>query len=241
MTTIPVKWNNQKKAPGGRSLKNRPFARLFSGESAMPTPSSGMSRNRKCFTLGIFALGAVTVFVVCHEAVSSNAFDPAVTGTDKATSPRAASSANETAMTLHDNLALDESALSADGRRLTFGLLEQWTYTLKRPPPVPEAVRRIDGLEQELSGFMFPLETGSAIRNFCLLRTTQTCCYGPIPQFNQYVLVEMEKPVPLVAGKPVTVTGRFHVDPQPEDGYIYRMEGLSVNDTPSEALTVIAQ
>ena len=40
--------------------------------------------------------------------------------------------------------------------------------------------------------------------------------------------VEMKEPVKFERFAPVTVNGRFFVDPQPKQGYIYRMEGESV-------------
>ena len=141
----------------------------------------------------------------------------------------------------HANITIDESGLAAAGRSLTFAALEQWRFDPERPDGAPETVGRHDGRERELSGFMFPLESGAAIRNFCLLKTTQTCCYGPMPQFNQYVLVEMDRPVALSASRPVTVTGRFHVDPQPDEGYIYRMEGHALSEAPAEALKTVAR
>ncbi|MCW3099356.1 MAG: hypothetical protein JWL77_4974, partial [Chthonomonadaceae bacterium] len=63
---------------------------------------------------------------------------------------------------------------------------------------------------------------------FCLLRSTQTCCYGPRPQYNQYILVETKTPVPFERLSPVLVNGVFFVYPKPEEGYIYRMEATSV-------------
>jgi hypothetical protein len=78
------------------------------------------------------------------------------------------------------------------------------------------------------------------MRVFCLLRSTQTCCYGPRPQYNQYVFVEMPKPARFERLAPVVVEGKFIVDPKPDEGYIYRMEGQSVrpavpNDQPASA------
>ncbi|MDR3077326.1 MAG: hypothetical protein LBV15_01005, partial [Planctomycetota bacterium] len=76
---------------------------------------------------------------------------------------------------------------------------------------------------------MFPLEYGEWIRSFCLLRSNQTCCFLDLPWYNQFVLVEMENPAPLLSGKPVTVTGVFHIDPRPEEGYIYLIKGIALS------------
>jgi hypothetical protein len=72
---------------------------------------------------------------------------------------------------------------------------------------------------------MYPLQQGDSIQYFCLLRTTQTCCYGPRPQFNQYVFVEMMTPTPFHRLDPVSCAGTFRVEPAPDEGYIYRIEG----------------
>jgi len=86
-------------------------------------------------------------------------------------------------------------------------------------------VKRLDGRKVRITGFMYPLQEGVNIQHFCLLRTTQTCCYGPRPQYNQYIFVEMARPTPFRRLDPVTCVGRLKVEPTPEEGYIYRMEG----------------
>jgi hypothetical protein len=82
---------------------------------------------------------------------------------------------------------------------------------------------------------MYPLESGDRIKAFCLLRSTQTCCYGPRPQFNQYILVETKTPVAFERLTPILVSGTFFVEPKPDDGYIYRMEAGSVRALDEDA------
>lgn len=125
----------------------------------------------------------------------------------------------------HSQIGLDERGLEADAERLTFARLGEWAYDPQRPAVCPDAVRAVDRRRVTVTGFMYPLATGKKMRTFCLLRTTQTCCYGPRPQYNQYLFVEMRTPVAFERFAPVTVTGRFVVDPQPTEGYIYRLEG----------------
>lgn len=108
---------------------------------------------------------------------------------------------------------------------LTFSTLMTWEFDAKKNTPPPEAVKKLDGRRVRITGFMYPLQEGSHIRHFCLLRTTQTCCYGPRPQYNQYLLVEMAKPTPFHRLDPVICVGRLRVEPNPDDGYIYRLEG----------------
>lgn len=129
----------------------------------------------------------------------------------------------------HQTIGIDESSLAVDSKKelhLTFSTLMKWDYTAEsNPPPPPESVRKLDGRKVRLVGFMYPLQEGKSIQYFCLLRTTQTCCYGPRPQFNQYVFVEMEKSTRFYRLDPVSCVGTFRVEPTPEEGFIYRMEG----------------
>ncbi len=136
----------------------------------------------------------------------------------------------ETSLTGHNQIGIDESSPVPGGgpQRLTFAELGQWAFDRQTTSDCPAVVRALSGRESSCTGFMYPLEAGTKLREFCLLRTTQTCCYGPRPQYNQYLLVEMKTPVKFERFAPVTVNGKFFVDPQPEQGFIYRMEGTSV-------------
>jgi len=129
----------------------------------------------------------------------------------------------------HTTIGVDESMFSAAADRtfLRFALLGEWAFQPGARVSCPEAVRALDGKEARCLGFMYPLQADPEIRAFCLLRTTQTCCYGPRPQYNQFLLVEMDRPVKFERLAPVLVTGKFFVDPQPDQGFIYRMAATS--------------
>ena len=129
----------------------------------------------------------------------------------------------------HYTIGINERAIEKDAATLLYSTLKKWRYDPKRPHPAPEKVVENDNRFVKITGFMYPLQSGAQISAFCLLRSTQTCCYGPKPQYNQYVLVEMDHPVPFERLRPVEVAGTFHVEARPEDGYIYRMEGKSLN------------
>ncbi len=133
---------------------------------------------------------------------------------------------------------------------LRFSSLGAWDYSGNSSSKPPQPLQLMDGKVVKIAGFMYPLEEGQNIKEFCLLRSTQTCCYGPKPQFNQYVFVEMNNPVKIERNKSVIVTGKFFIDPKPADGYLYRLEGtkvelaseqkpedkLSVSDVPAKYL-----
>jgi hypothetical protein len=130
----------------------------------------------------------------------------------------------------HKTIGIDESSLGKDAGKeipLTFASLMEWEYDAKNNSPPPERVKKLDGRKVHITGFIYPLQEGVNIQKFCLLRSTQTCCYGPKPQYNQYIFVEMVKPIQFHRLNPISCLGTFRVDPSPDEGFIYRMEGIS--------------
>ena len=128
----------------------------------------------------------------------------------------------------HSTIGIDESSIKEDARkelRLTFSNLMTWEYEASSDSPPPEKIKKLDGRNVRLVGFMYPLQQGKTIQYFCLLRTTQTCCYGPRPQYNQYVFVEMERQTAFYRLDAVACTGKLRIEPTPDEGFIYRMEG----------------
>lgn len=128
----------------------------------------------------------------------------------------------------HQTIGIDESSFLKDSGKelsLAFFTLMTWEYEPKENPKPPESIKKLDGRRIRIVGFMFPLQEGKTLHHFCLLRTTQTCCYGPRPQYNQYIFVEMAKPTTFYRLDPVSCVGKFKVDPSPEEGFIYRLEG----------------
>ena len=138
----------------------------------------------------------------------------------------------------HGSLQIDEQTHRSG--YLYFDTLESWTFSKTNPGVCPESVKEADGKKVKITGFMYPLQEAANLKVFCLLRSTQTCCYGPRPQYNQYVFVEMAEPAKFERLAPVVVEGKFVIDPRPDEGYIYRMEGRSIrpavpNDQPASA------
>jgi hypothetical protein len=141
----------------------------------------------------------------------------------------------------HTSIGIDESASASAGPSfLQFATLANWQYDPNTAPPCPSSVRQFNGRNVNCVGFMYPLTAGPMVKTFCLLRTTQTCCYGPRPQYNQYILVEAKDPVKFERLAPVMVSGRFLVDPQPDQGFIYRMDEATVQRIGDEAPQVNA-
>lgn len=95
---------------------------------------------------------------------------------------------------------------------------------------VPELIRGLDGRKVVLSGFMLPLklENGFATE-FFLLSNSSLCCYGIMPEMNEWIHVRMRaEGLPAVQDVPVFLAGKLQVKARWEAGYltgIYEMEG----------------
>jgi|GEM_PF-3435258 len=127
----------------------------------------------------------------------------------------------------------NESLIKIDGF-VPFSRLMSWDFQSEASgTPLPQNISDLDKKRVALIGFMFPLQEGDAIKTFMLMNSTQTCCYGPCPQINQYVLVESTHELAFERYKPVLVKGTFFVEPRPQDGYIFRMECDSL-DVPTD-------
>ncbi len=123
---------------------------------------------------------------------------------------------------------IDESSLEdvADVANVRFAQLGKWAADEHGEfPPAPVDVAALQEKEVYIVGFMYPLESGAEISKFKLMRLTQTCCWGPQPEYNQFVLVIMSHKVKFERIKPVAVLGKFFVECKPVAGYIYRMAG----------------
>jgi hypothetical protein len=142
----------------------------------------------------------------------------------------------------HRTIGVAEGKLTdpSEARVLRFSTLAAWDYDAARNPPCPGPIAALSGSKVTAVGFMYPLESGTQVRTFCLLRSTQTCCYGPRPQYNQYLLVEMDKAVRFERLAPVIVEGKFFAGARPEDGYIYRLEGTSARPADGEETEIDA-
>ncbi|MCX5685356.1 MAG: DUF3299 domain-containing protein [Planctomycetota bacterium] len=123
---------------------------------------------------------------------------------------------------------------------LRFSTLAAWDYDASKNPPCPSEIAALAGANVTMVGFMYPLEAGSQVKTFCLLRSTQTCCYGPRPQYSQYLLVEMREAVRFERLAPVIVEGKFLAEAHPADGYIYHLDGTSVRAADGEQTEIDA-
>lgn len=110
------------------------------------------------------------------------------------------------------------------------GASEEEIEAAKAKDQIPAWVRVYDKQKIALTGFMLPLvvENGLA-RKLIMMRDVTTCCFGNVPNMNEYVIVTMKgdgvKPLQDV---PVVITGTFKIAEIYEGGYltsIFQMDG----------------
>jgi len=95
---------------------------------------------------------------------------------------------------------------------------------------IPPAVHAYDGKAVVLTGFMMPLQLeGGLTKKFVMMKDINTCCYGAIPQMNDYVVVEMKGDgIESIQDIPVRLTGVLHIAEKREEGYVvslFEMDG----------------
>lgn len=96
----------------------------------------------------------------------------------------------------------------------------------KTPPAtgesqIPAAVKSWNGSKAEVTGFMLPtkLENGRATE-FLLMANQLACCYGVIPDMNEWVIVRMPQGTPVVQDVPISFYGTFRVGAIFENNYL---------------------
>ncbi len=98
----------------------------------------------------------------------------------------------------------------------------------KAAPPtgeeqIPAVVKSWNGKKAIVTGFMLPtkLENGSGKAvEFLLMANQMACCYGAVPNMNDWVIVKIPKGVPITQDIPISFRGTFKVSPAFESGYL---------------------
>jgi hypothetical protein len=103
----------------------------------------------------------------------------------------------------------------------------------KATPPtgedqIPPIVKGWNGKKAIVTGFMLPtkLSDGKAVV-FLLMANQMACCYGTVPNMNDWVIVRNPKGVPVTQDVPISFKGTFKVSATFESGYmtgIYELE-----------------
>ncbi len=127
--------------------------------------------------------------------------------------------------------------------KLGFNVLASYKYvapafdpvaTPNATPPsgeeqIPNDIKKLDGKKAMVAGFMLPVKMENGlVKEFLLVKDQMMCCYGAIPQMNEWIVVKMPKEgVKPVMDVPVSFYGQIHVKEMYENGY---MTGLYLLD-----------
>lgn len=128
--------------------------------------------------------------------------------------------------------------------KLGFDRLSGYKFVIPEPDPaapagapqptgeeqIPGWLRELSGRNALVTGYMIPVKMeGSLVTEFLLVSDPMVCCYGAVPDMNQWVIVRMKnggvKPVQDV---PISFYGKLTVGAMFENGYmtgIYALEG----------------
>lgn len=99
----------------------------------------------------------------------------------------------------------------------------------KKRDQVPEWIRIYHNKRVALTGYLMPLQVENGLaKKFVMMKDINTCCYGAVPNMNDYVVVSMKEGVRPIQDVPVELVGVLRVEEKYEGGYItalFQMEG----------------
>ena len=147
---------------------------------------------------------------------------------------------------LTDPDAIVAPAKGADGYwKINFNYLTAYEYQTPgaasfepvQPVPgrtdgIPVNIRELDGRSVRLEGFMMPLalEKDGSVKEFLIMRSVLTCCYGATPMPTEWVVVkpgDKSAKVKPTMDVPLVFFGKLHVGELYRDGLfagIYELE-----------------
>lgn len=95
---------------------------------------------------------------------------------------------------------------------------------------IPAAIKAFDGKKAMVTGFMMPVKmNGGLVKEFLLVKDPMMCCYGVVPNMNEWVVVRMKGDgVRPLMDVPISLYGDLKVGALYENGYltgVYAMDG----------------
>ena len=96
----------------------------------------------------------------------------------------------------------------------------------KAPPPtgeeqIPAEVKGWSGKKAVVTGFMLPTKMANGrATEFLLMANQMACCFGAVPNMNDWVVVRMPQGVAVVQDVPISFYGTFRVGAMVENGYL---------------------
>ena len=104
----------------------------------------------------------------------------------------------------------------------------QIAEAMKRDP-VPDWIRFYQDKRIVLTGYLMPLQVENGrSKKFVMMKDVTTCCYGAVPNMNDYVVVAMKGDgIAVVQDVPVALIGVLHIEQKYENGYITALYQLA--------------
>jgi hypothetical protein len=94
---------------------------------------------------------------------------------------------------------------------------------------IPTAVKSWSGKKVMITGYMVPVKMEKGlVTELLLMRNTMACCFGTVPNMNEWVVVKMKKGVQPLMDLPVAFYGELKVGAMFENGYmtgLYELDG----------------
>jgi len=108
----------------------------------------------------------------------------------------------------------------------------------EKPPTgeeqIPAVVKSWNGKKAIITGYMVPVKMDKGlVTEFLLMRNTMSCCFGSVPNMNEWVVVKMKKGVQPMMDVPVAFYGELKVGAMFENGYmtgLYELEGEKMGE-----------
>lgn len=99
---------------------------------------------------------------------------------------------------------------------------------------IPANVKAWNGKKAVVTGFMVPVKMDKGlVTELLLMRNTMACCYGSVPNMNEWVVIKMKKGVAPLMDVPVAISGALKVGAMFENGYmtgLYELEGEQMKE-----------
>lgn len=99
---------------------------------------------------------------------------------------------------------------------------------------IPAMVKSWNGKKAVITGYMVPVKMDKGlVTEFLLMRNTMACCFGTVPNLNEWVVVKMKKGVPPLMDVPVAFYGNLKVGAMFENGYmtgLYELDGEKMGE-----------
>jgi len=102
---------------------------------------------------------------------------------------------------------------------------------------IPDDVKHFSGKKAMVTGFMLPVKMENGlVTEFLLVKDPMMCCYGQVPNMNEWIVVKMKQGVKPLMDLPISFYGELKVGAMFENGYmtgIYLLEGEKMGEVQS--------